>query len=421
MRILHLSWEFPPLVYGGLGRHVHAIASAQVAAGHDVTVLTAADSASPAIPRLPAGTTRSNGVRVVRVCSDPPHASFERNLVGWVALLEHALVRAGLRLAQYWPPEVIHCHDWMVGHAGAALRELGGAPLVATIHATESGRHQGRIWSENSTAVHATEGWLTSTADALIACSRHMRDEIATFFVVPPEHITIIPNGVDLAAWDRSHTAATHIRSELAASGPVLVSSGRVEYEKGIQHLLAAMPRMREAIPGLRLVIAGRGSQEQTLREYAESLGLREAVWFTGWLPEADLHGLVAAADLVVVPSIYEPFGLVALEAAALGSPLAVAATGGLAEFAADGKRASTFRPGDPAHLAETVLATLADPAGRRARQAAATAALASEYSWAGIAARTIELYQQAILQSPKHRPPDSSGIVQPVSLLTAE
>lgn len=400
MRIMHLSWEYPPVVYGGLGRHVHAMAEAQAANGHDVTVITSAASAlSRTIEVTGSSQSVVNGVRVIRVEPDPPRLPFEHpNLLSWVAGMEHGFVRAGIELFRQWQPEVIHGHDWMIGHAGVALRDLARVPLAITIHATEAGRHQGWVSNQLSAAIHATEWWLTHSADQVIACSQHMREEIGTLFSIPANAVSVIPNGIDAAAWRRPNKAAEVARERYAGDGPLLVYSGRVEWEKGVQTLIAAMPRIRRAIPEVRLVVAGTGTHLEALRAQARRLRLARAVTFTGWLEEADLHALVAAADLAIVPSIYEPFGLVALEAAALRTPVIVARTGGLAEFAADGQHAATFGPADPKSLASAVIGALGEPRELAARAKRASGALRELYSWPDLAQRTVAAYQDAAI-----------------------
>jgi glycogen(starch) synthase len=184
------------------------------------------------------------------------------------------------------------------------------------------------------------------------------------------------------------------------------VFSGRLEWEKGVHTLLDALPAVRRRVPGVRLVIAGRGSKVDEMRAQVRRLRLGRAVTFAGWLPEAELHALVAAADCAVVPSLYEPSGLVALEAAALGTPLAVARTGGLAEFVVDGATGWTFTPGDVRELAAAVEQALTSTdAQRRAR--GAKARLRAEFTWETIAAQTTEVYRRARTEhrrSPRNR-----------------
>src|SRR3954454_9131937 len=162
-----VSWEYPPVVVGGLGRHVHALAGALVAAGHEVVVLT----------RQPAGTDAhthptveeaDGGVRVLRVAEDPAHLEFERDLVAWTLAMGHALLRAALTRLRDWRPDVVHAHDWLGAHPAIALAGAPGAPLVATIHATEAGRFAGWLSAPLNRQVHSVEWWLANPGDRLV-------------------------------------------------------------------------------------------------------------------------------------------------------------------------------------------------------------------------------------------------------------
>lgn len=383
MRILHVSWEYPPVVYGGLGRHVHALARAQAALGHDVAVITQAPTSDD--------DPRDEGpVHVVRAGG----RVMQGDLLADVAAMEQGFIAQGLDEVRLWRPDIIHAHDWMVTDAAVTLRWESGVPLAATIHATEAGRNRGWVSTDLSTAIHSLEWWLANTADALITCSQHMRDEVSVLFGV--DGARVIPNGIDTTDWTCPPGAAERIRA-VHPGRPLLVYTGRVEWEKGVQTLIAAVPEIRAHHPGLEVIVAGRGSYLPALREQVERLGPNSGVALLGWVPEDDLRGIVTAADLAVAPSLYEPFGLVALEAAALGTPVLVAETGGLAEFAANGRLASTFTPDDPGSLAAAVLADLADPEEMAARAQRATRALAELYDWSSIASQTVAVYAQAV------------------------
>jgi glycogen(starch) synthase len=404
MRILQLSWEYPPQIIGGLGRHVQALSAAQASNGHEVVVLTASTGAitgtgdgQPPVSRFP--TPAPGSVEVVRLVPGPPRLRFStEQLLAWVAGLEHAMVRGGLALARSWRPDVVHCHDWMVAQAGNTLAAALGCPMVATIHATEAGRAQGWVSSPLNAAVHGVEWWLAHTADAVIACSEHMAAEICRLFDLAPGTPAIIPNGIDLEQWRRPDHDLEATRSQyVEPGGHLMVYTGRVEWEKGVQTLIAALPTIQASLPGTRLVVTGRGTHLPSLQSQADRLGLAGTATFTGWLPEDQMHALVASADLAVVPSLYEPFGLVALEAAALRTPLLVAATGGLAEFAGSGRYAGTFTPGDQNCLASEAVAALTDPSLRTRRVDAATAKLRRDHLWSRIATSTDTVYEAAL------------------------
>ncbi|MEZ5116178.1 MAG: glycosyltransferase family 4 protein [Candidatus Nanopelagicales bacterium] len=403
MRVLHVSWEYPPVVYGGLGRHVHALAEAQARRGHDVTVLTQGSDQAPADQVV-------NGVRIVRVTprSDLLPLDLDR-LLPWVAAFDHDLGHAGLDLVERWRPDVVHGHDWMVAHASTTLRQAADVPLVVTVHATEAGRHQGWLPTAMSRSIHTTEWWLTYEATRVIACSQHMRWEVTRLFAVDADRVDVIPNGIDLDEWRTDAEAETEVRARFAGDGPLVVFTGRLEWEKGPQVLLEAVPALRRRFPGLRVVIAGKGGTAPDLAEQCARLRLGDTVVRTGWLPERDLHALVAAADVAVVPSLYEPFGIVALEAAALGTPLVVSDTGGLGEVVRHGATGLAFPAGDPVALADAVTAALEDPEATARRAAAARRLVEREHDWDLLADRTVQTYRRAaaVGAAPPGRPED--------------
>ncbi len=394
MRVLMLSWEYPPVVYGGLGRHVHALAEAMVLAGHQVSVVTQQIAGGEPLREITAG------VDVIRVPQDPPYLPVT-DILAWTMGFNHALARTALRLTEDLRPEVVHAHDWLAAHAGATLRDTLQVPLVATVHATEAGRQQGWLRQPVSKAIHSVEWWLTYQARRVIICSSHMRTEVSTLFALSADKLDVIPNGIDLARWRVDTALAGALRQRYAAGDgvPLLVYAGRLEWEKGLHTLLRALPRLRRRYPGLRLVVAGRGSKESELRGLARSLRLGRAVTFVGWLPAEELAALGAAADCAIVPSIYEPFGIVALEAAASGTPLVVADTGGLREIVEHGVTGLRFAPGDVAGLADAVGSLLSDEVLAHRLVRDARAVLDTDYRWTSIAERTVAVYRRAIAE----------------------
>jgi glycogen(starch) synthase len=417
VRVLMLSWEYPPVMYGGLGRHAHALAEALAGAGHAVTVVTqhAPDAAYDEVV---------NGVRVIRVPPDPPLVPRE-DLLAWVLSLNHSLGRAASQIATQSTFDVVHVHDWVVAHAAAAVKNASGLPLVATMHATEAGRHQGWLPGALSKAIHTTEWWLTFEARRVITCSSHMRWEVTRLFDLPPDSVDVVPNGIQLDTWHVPEQRALAARREWAAGdAPLVAYTGRLEYEKGVHTLLQALPRLRRRFPGVRLVLAGTGTHENELRALARSLRLGRAVTFAGFLDHDELAVLAAAADVAVVPSIYEPFGIVALEAAAAGTPLVVADTGGLREIVEHGITGLRFAPGDIGALATAVASVLSDEVLARRLGRDAREVLTRDYAWSTVAARTAAVYARAIreeraLQASQARP--LRIVVRDGNLLTGE
>lgn len=390
MKVLFVSWEYPPVVVGGLGRHVHHLATEMAAAGHDVVVLTRRPSGTDAVTH-PTTDTVVEGVRVLAVAEDPPEFEFGQDMMAWTLAMGHSFVRAGLRILHGggWVPEVVHAHDWLVAHPAIALAEFFDVPLVSTIHATEAGRHSGWVSGRTNRQVHSVEWWLVSESDALITCSASMRDEVNRLFGYDATDITVIHNGIDIRTWPFAERART--------SGPAeLLFAGRLEYEKGVQDLLAALPRIRRSHPGTTLTIAGDGTQRDWLMEQARKHRVGKAVRFVGPVDHTELVTLMHRCDAIVLPSRYEPFGIVALEAAATGVPLIVSTTGGLGEAVREPDTGLTFEPADVAGLAAAVRATLSDPGAAAQRALRARARLTAEFSWAEVAERTASVHLAA-------------------------
>ncbi len=410
MRVLMLSWEYPPVIVGGLGRHVHALAPARPGRGHAVAGLCRPDAGTDALTP-PTPDTVVEGVRVVRVAEDPTHLTFEKDLVAWTLAMGHGMVRAGLSQLGGWRPDVVHAHDWLVTHPAIALADFFAVPLVATIHATEAGRHSGWLSQSLNQQIHSVEWWLANRADALITCSTALRAEVSHLFEVTD--MTVIHNGIYPRGWRPSAASVRAARERYSPAGaPVVVYFGRLEWEKGVHDLLAALPRVRRAFPGTRLVVAGQGRQASALVEQARKLRVRRSVDFVGHLSDRALTALLATADVVVLPSRYEPFGIVALEAAAAGAPLVASTAGGLAELVVDGETGLSVTPGDVDGIAAAVRAVLTDPAAAARRARAAKARLAKEFDWQGIAEQTVAVYESATVREhePLGRPKIASG-----------
>jgi len=393
VKILMVSWEYPPVVIGGLGRHVHHLSTALAAAGHDVVVLS----------RRPTGTDPSthpssdqvvDGVRVIAAAHDPHEFSFSDDMMAWTLAMGHSMIRVGLSVQQPegnrpWHPDVVHAHDWLVAHPAIALAEFYDVPVVSTIHATEAGRHSGWVAGTLSRQVHAVESWLVRESDSLITCSASMADEITELFGPGLAEMTVIRNGIDAARWP---FAARRPRT-----GPAeLLYLGRLEYEKGVHDVIAALPRVRRTHPGTRLTIAGEGTQHEWLLEQARKHRVLTATRFVGHLNHADLLAVLHRADAAVLPSHYEPFGIVALEAAAAGTPLVTSNIGGLGEAVINGQTGVSFPPRDVAGLATAVRTVLDDPDAAQRRARAARDRLTSDFDWKTVADQTAQVYLAA-------------------------
>ncbi|MSY13087.1 MAG: glycosyltransferase [Actinobacteria bacterium] len=381
MRVAMLSWEYPPLVVGGISAHVEGLAQALVRAGHEVVVFSLHHADVP-------DDITVDGVRVLRARTDLPWIP-EGDLVARMASANHQIVQLAAQL-DTWRPDVVHAHDWLVAWAGDTLRALWGIPLVATIHATERGRHGGHLPPGMPAAINAAEWWLTYQAREVICCSRFMAREVVDGFDLPLDKLHLVPNGVDPRLWAPAAPNG-------AGREPLVLAWGRVQYEKGFQVLASAIALLRQRVPGIHCVIAGRGSYLPDLQSHIDLEGVSDIVQLAGFVPDTDLRTLLHRAGCAVIPSLYEPFGIVALEAMAAGAPTIVARTGGLAEIL-DGTGAGLlFEPGSAEELASAIEKVLTDPAAAAALTSASADLLGEHYSWDAIAVSTLAVYAQAL------------------------
>jgi glycogen(starch) synthase len=391
-RVLLLSWEYPPVIEGGLARHVRKLAEALVRQGVVVDVLTRGVGDGP-LSAQP-GVDELGGVTVHRVAEPSWPRDLDR-FVAWVEQMNGDMLAAGEALAATNRYDLIHGHDWLVAQAAAALAERVGVPYVTTIHATEHGRHQGWVQDHPQSHIHSVERWMARRADAVIVCSYYMRGHVADIFDIDERRIAVIPNGIDPSEL-RPAGDLQRLRAEFAEPHEKLVLFvGRLVYEKGFQLALDALPSVIEQVENVRFLVAGSGTHEAELKAQAARLGLSDYGGFLGWIGDDVLHSLYRIADLCVVPSIYEPFGIVALEAMASGCPCIVADTGGLREVVPLGERVGLrFNGGDAAHLGVMIERLLVDePLRERLVTEASEHVL--RFDWDDIAQRTGGIYDQ--------------------------
>ena len=246
--------------------------------------------------------------------------------------------------------------------------------------------------------IPTTVAWITNRSQRVIACSHYMREQIADIFGVEEKRVTVIPNGIDPDDLQPQDPAElTRLRAEFAEPNQKLVLLiGRLVYEKGFQLALEAMPRVIEEVPETRFLVAGSGTHEKELHRQATELGLMEHGTFVGWIGDDVLHSLYRIADLTVVPSIYEPFGLVALEAMASGCPCIVADTGGLREVVPHEEAGLRFRAHDPDALAEVAVRVLSDDELGR-RLVAEAYEHVRRFDWGDVAEQTAAVYADLV------------------------
>ena len=390
-RVLLLSWEYPPVIEGGLARHVRKLAEALVRQGVAVDVLTRGVGKRSELAEP--GGAEFAGVTVHRV-REPSRPRDLNRFVGWVERMNDDMLAAGEALAEEHAYDLIHGHDWLVAKASAALADRLAVPYMTTIHATEHGRHQGWVQDHPQSHIHSVERWMARRANAVVVCSYYMRGHVADIFDIDERRITVIPNGVDPSEL-RPVGDLQALRLQFAKPQEKLVLLvGRLVYEKGFQLALDALPDVIDHVGNVRFVVAGSGPHEQALKTQAQRLGLSPHGTFLGWIGDDALHSLYRISDLCVVPSIYEPFGLVALEAMASGCPCIVADTGGLREVVPQGERVGLrFNGGDAEHLGVMIERLLVD-GELRDRLVTEASEHVLRFDWDDIAQRTRKMYR---------------------------
>jgi glycogen(starch) synthase len=388
MRALVLSWEYPPLIEGGLARHVRKLVESLAAQGVEVHVLARGMEESPPEEEV-------DGVVVHRV-REPKRPRDLGQFVAWIEHMNADMLAAGVEVGDRHEFDVVHGHDWLVAVAGDHLAKRFRCPLVVTIHATEYGRHQGYVDKHPQSYIHGVERWMANRAERVITCSAYMREHVSDIYGLEEERISVIPNGIDPSELVPVDDLEELRRTFARPQDRLVLLVGRLVYEKGFQLALEALPGLIERLGKVRFVVAGSGTAEQELRRQARELGLDDHGTFLGWIGDDMLHSLYRIADLTVVPSIYEPFGLVALEAMASGCPCLVADTGGLREVVPNEDVGLRFRARDPASLATMAERLLTEPQLRERLVAEASEHVLG-FDWADVAGRVADVYEDVV------------------------
>ena len=391
MRVLMLSWEYPPHVVGGLGKHVMELTPALDRQGVEVHLITPAW----------AGGELSDSVGGMTVHRVSPPAQTSGGVFYIARQTNDELERYVERL---WPEgggfDIIHAHDWLVAFAACALKRGFKTPLVATMHATERGRGGGYLIGEMAGAIHSTEQWLVDEARRIIVTSRYMALQMQDYFGASADRVDVVPNGVDVTIFDR-YEAGANGRSPLRdlyalPEEKIVFFVGRVEYQKGVHTLLEAVPRVLVQCPWAKFVFAGRGAELDNLRRRAGELGIESHVLFAGFISDHDRDRLYRVASVAVFPSLYEPFGIVVLEAMAAKCPVIVSEVGGLKEVVRCCQTGVTVPPGDPESLARGIVRVLTHPDLAQSWAATAYQLVRDKYNWDRIAALTAAAYERA-------------------------
>lgn len=405
LRVLMLSWEYPPHIVGGLGSHVAALVPALVRAGIHVQVVTPRWKGGAEQEPILASKWRVSKRFPSSVWRVNPPVMRMGNFFADAQQTNVNLQEQAEKLFQTMGGfDLIHAHDWLVAFAAASLKRLHKTPLLATIHATERGRGRGSLNSEMAHAINGTEWWLTYEAWRVITCSRFMADEVKEFFTTPPDKIDVIPNGVDTAPFDElDQLDLADFRARWARPDEHLVFNvGRVVQEKGAHLIVEAAPRVLAEIPNTKFIIAGTGSMVEPLKRRVLELGIADQVLIVGFVSDLDRNRLLKVADAAIFPSLYEPFGIVALEAMAAQCPVIVSSVGGLKEVVQHDVTGVTIYPDNIESTAWGILHTLKDLKAAKRRAAKAYRMVKREYHWDRIAEQTIAIYDRIVRERAK-------------------
>jgi glycosyltransferase involved in cell wall biosynthesis len=394
MKILVLTWEFPPRIIGGISRHVAELYPELVKLGHKVHLITVQASGVDDYEIV-------DGISVYRV----PVAN-NSDFFGWVVHMNESMVACATKLLDDEGPfDILHAHDWLVSDAAINIHQRHLIPLIATIHATEYGRYNG-IHTDTQRYVNNKEIDLAAAAQRVIVCTKYMRSEMERALQCPLDKVDIVNNGLSTERATRSQ----HMNFDRAAfrgqfaepEESIVYYVGRLTHEKGIYLLLNAAPKIIAETDGkVKFVIIGSGDAYSILLQHqAWDLGIYHKVLFTGFMSDDDLSKFQAIADCAVFPSLYEPFGIVALESFAAKVPVVVSDTGGLPEVVRHGVTGVVTQVNNSDSLAAGILEVLQNSEYAKKLVANAQVELKVRFAWPHLARQTETIYKNILAQA---------------------
>ena len=383
------SWEYPPRVIGGISPHVYFLSKNLAKSGVKVHVVTCDFPGAAAHEVV-------DGVEVYRVDSYKNPAP---DFATWVYLMNLNMQREAAAIVNKLggKVDVFHAHDWLVATAGIGLKHVFRKPLLVTMHSTEIGRRDG-LHTDTEKMIHETEAWLTYEAWKVICCSDYMVSHVRWAFGLPEDKLVMIPNGVNTHVYENSENEdceAFRVKYALPEEKIVLYV-GRLVYEKGIHVLINAIPKVLGRA-NAKFIIVGSGYMKEQLLNIVRSMKLEHKVLFMGFVDDATLLRLQKCADVSVVPSLFEPFGIVALEAMAAKSPVVVSDTGGLSEIVDHDVTGFKAYPNNPDSLAWGITKILTDENYKNYIRENAYRKVQEKYDWQKIAQQTKKLYKTVL------------------------
>ena len=385
MRILHMTTEFPPVVFGGLGTAVGGLVRALAEAGDIVAVLLVGDGRNSAVYGQPSAGTPA---------SDPPVDMRQRITffqVPWSGAHEEAA-----RISRWWHADLVHLHTaWIWPFAETVVKS--GLPVIYTAHSVDRAEYEFGLEPGHILDHADDQGHAVASVDRVIALTRDEANLLVHYYPDVTERIRIVGNGID-----DSQEARNGALRDRTVAAPTVLYSGRLVERKGIRDLLAAIPTVLDEVPNTRFVLAGGPAgwpAHELARQWlpAACLPYVDRIHFTGWLQPPDLDAWYRAADIQVVPSRYEPFGMVVLEGMLYGLPIIAANVGGPASILEHGRTGLLIRPFDPEALAGALVRLVRDPELRRCLGASAAEEVRRSWLWSKAAERMRAVYQEIV------------------------
>ena len=382
-----LSWEFPPRVIGGISPHVYFLSKYLAKQDVKVHVITCDFPGAPAHEVV-------DGVEVYRVDS---YQNPSPDFATWVYLMNMNMQKEAACLMKKISDkvDVIHAHDWLVANAGIGLKHIFRKPLLVTMHSTEMGRRDG-LHTTAEKMIHETEAWLTYEAWKVICCSDYMINHVRYVFGLPNDKLVMVPNGVNTQSYDSNDDYQSFRDKFALPEEKIVLYVGRLVYEKGIHVLINAVPKILSKV-NAKFIIVGSGYMKEQLLGIVRSMGLEHKILFQGFLDDATLLKLQKCADVSVVPSLFEPFGIVALEAMAARSPVVASDTGGLSEIIQHDVTGVRVYPNNPDSLAWGINKVLLDEGYAKCIRDNAYRRVKERYDWQEIALETKRIYESVL------------------------
>jgi glycogen(starch) synthase len=388
LSVMMFTWEFPPRVIGGISPHVFFLSKSLAKSGVKVYVVTCDFPGAPSHEVI-------DGVEVYRVDSYKNPAP---DFATWVYLMNLNMQKEAAAIVNKLADkiDVFHAHDWLVATTGIGLKHVFRKPLFATMHSTEIGRRDG-LHTDTEKMIHETEAWLTYEAWKVICCSDYMVSHVRWAFGLPEDKLVMIPNGVNVNVYDKIESDLESFRARFALpEEKIVLYVGRLVYEKGIHVLINAVPKVLEKV-NAKFIIVGSGYMKDQLLNIVRSMSLEHKVLFLGFADDETLLRLQKCADVSVVPSLFEPFGIVALEAMAAKSPVVVSDTGGLSEIVKHNVTGFKAYPNNPESLAWGITKILLDENYRNYIRENAYRQVQDKYDWEKIALQTKAIYNAVL------------------------